>query len=156
MKRIIFDLDGTIADSRHRAHLLRGAIKDWDEYHMQCSGDAPITHIIAIANAMALYHDVMIMTGRSERAKRKTIKWLSDHGVIYKELLMRPADCEDDPVTLKSRWINELKPTPDNTVCAFDDDPIVVDLWHEIGIPCLQICDLDQSESRFRMKRSVW
>jgi len=154
--QVIFDLDGTVCDSKHRVHLLQGDKKDWAAYHSLCDKDAPIKHVIAIMRGLHLDHHITILTGRSEIAKAKTIAWLGHNKAPYHDLVMRPADNDLDPVTLKAQWADIYNFTCDNTLCAFDDDPFVADMWSERGIPCLQINEIAEAMPRFRMRRVSW
>ena len=42
---IIVDLDGTIADERHRRHFIEGDDKDWLSYFKACGDDEPFTYL---------------------------------------------------------------------------------------------------------------
>ena len=40
---VIFDLDGTLADIRHRRPLVENGNNNWDEFFKQCVNDIPKT-----------------------------------------------------------------------------------------------------------------
>jgi len=38
----VFDLDGTLADLKHRIHYIKGQVKDWDTFSQECDKDIVI------------------------------------------------------------------------------------------------------------------
>lgn len=86
----IFDIDGTLADPSERIHHIIGQPKDWDTYDALAHTDKPINAIITLAQVLyATGHEVMLLTGRSERVRQDTVDWLALHKVPYHYLLMR-------------------------------------------------------------------
>ena len=49
--RIVFDLDGTLANDNHRNHLAKAG--RWDEYFDACDEDLPIPHAIEVLQSLA-------------------------------------------------------------------------------------------------------
>ena len=39
---VIVDIDGTVADLRHRLHFIQGEKKDWDAFYSHAGEDSPI------------------------------------------------------------------------------------------------------------------
>lgn len=90
--RIVFDLDGTLADGTHRDHFITGDTKDWDGYFEACDGDTTLPGLevlrslwyapSAIPNLGARAHQIEIWSGRGEGAggsvRQKTRTWLLD------------------------------------------------------------------------------
>ena len=89
--RIVFDLDGTLADGKHREHFIiatEGREKpDWDAYVEACAGETPMWRALAVLHAlwyapMVAPHKIEIWSGRGEgldlNVRRKTLTWL--HG----------------------------------------------------------------------------
>ena len=139
--RVIFDLDGTLADDTHRAHYLTdGPKKDWDAYFDACDGDAPHTHIIAVLQALVHKgHIIEIWTGRSARVRDKTIAWLHWNGVPFDFLNMRPEKDFRDDTLLKAKWLEDARDCGHLPDMAFEDRARVVHMWREQGIPCCQV-----------------
>jgi phosphoglycolate phosphatase-like HAD superfamily hydrolase len=54
VKKIIFDLDGTLANIDHRRHLVEGPQKDWDAFFKACDKDIPNTQIVWLFNVLQL------------------------------------------------------------------------------------------------------
>lgn len=136
---VVFDLDGTLANTDHRSHYLTrpNREKDWRGFFAACDQDTPHRHVIAIFRAMvAAGHDVEIWSGRSDEVRGKTEAWLRDHGLDGVPLRMRgEGDYTADEV-LKRQWLDEASRKPN---LIFDDRAKVVAMWREMGIPCCQV-----------------
>ncbi len=79
-------------------------------------------------------HDVIYLTGRPERTRRLTERWLARHDLPTGPLLMR-ADDDDRPARyLKRSELRRLSRTRD-VVSVLDDDPAVVAVLAADGWP---------------------
>ena len=104
---IIFDLDGTLADCKHRRHFVDpklngvrwGAIEqsysgnyvderglpskwkpNWTAFFEACDGDSPIEPVINVFDTLNCKRDdVEIWSGRCESVRDKTEKWLLEY-----------------------------------------------------------------------------
>jgi hypothetical protein len=145
---ILFDIDGTLANGEQRVHLIKE--QGWDAYFEACLGDTPFAHMQVILDALAWRTDVRIVfvSGRPERIRAKTARWLNTHYHIEPpptgkaELYMR-ADGDHRPdlvikVELLERIIYDYGKKP---LMVFDDRNQVVNMWREQGIPCLQVAE---------------
>lgn len=91
MKVVVCDLDGGIANTKHRDRLMHE--KRWDEYNKACRDDTPVRSIIATLNGLAIQgYVIVLLSGRSNEVRKLTKEWLLENGVAYHHLLMRPAD----------------------------------------------------------------
>lgn len=139
--KIIFDLDGTIADISHRTHFVRGGNKDWESFFAGCTGDAPNWPVIRALEAhQAAGHQVEIWSARSDIVRHETEAWLEIAAGILPSYLtrMRSAGDNTPDVVLKRYWLNQLHESerPD---LVYDDRQRVVDMWREEGIACFQV-----------------
>ncbi len=144
---VVFDLDGTLADGRHRLHLLPNkgnAHKDaaWEAFNMACSDDAPIRDNIMLLRALLhTYHRIVILSGRGEVARKNTLKWLGYYNVDYDELIMRPVgDCRKD-IDFKESELRKLG--LDNILCCFDDLEHVAKHIRSLGVTCHLVTHYD-------------
>src|SRR5690625_7455534 len=64
----VFDLDGTLADCRHRVPL----IPDWDAFFAACGEDLPIWPVIQKDKRLTTSAEVWIESGRNEQARRSS------------------------------------------------------------------------------------
>lgn len=135
MRAVIVDLDGTLSLRSQR-----------DPYDDHLSGeDAPNLQIIALAQLLgAAGHPLLIVSGRSERARPVTRWWLHHHlGVPSEELFMRPL-LDHRPDWQVKAEIYELYIKPKYEIfLVLDDRNQTVDFWRSIGLTCLQVAPGD-------------
>jgi hypothetical protein len=77
----LVDIDGVVADVRHRLHHLEGRRKDWDAFFAGAADDPPHAEGLAIVETLAVEHDIVYLTGRPERLRAVTERWLAAHAV---------------------------------------------------------------------------
>ena len=85
----VFDVDGVLADVRHRLHHLEGRPKDWDAFFGAAIDDPPLPEGVALCRESALDCEVVYVTGRPERCRRDTVDWFDRHGLPAGRLSMR-------------------------------------------------------------------
>jgi hypothetical protein len=85
----VFDIDGVLADVRHRLHFLERRPKDWDGFFEAAVDDPPLAQGVALAKASAEECEVVYVTGRPERCRADTLAWFRQHGLPEGELSMR-------------------------------------------------------------------
>jgi len=123
-------------------HFISGREKNWNAFYLACDKDKPIKPMIEVITDFYVscynIYDIVIMTGRGEIAKHKTIKWLRDNKIYYDTLFMRPEKNYNPAVYLKRNWLIEnFKKS--KILCAFDDDPNIIKMWNDEGILALQV-----------------
>jgi hypothetical protein len=141
----IFDLDGTLALTEHRQHLLLGGLPDkWRAFYAACDRDPPNRPLIAVLNA--LLHDgyrVEIWSGRSDEVRDKTEAWLRLHIPqlsTTNSLRMRKEGDHRPDTELKIEWWNLLMPeTQLSCIAVFEDRMRMVEMWRALGVPCYQV-----------------
>lgn len=140
-KIIIFDLDGTLADGKHRLHLLpttdQHLPRSWDKFNAAASGDSPIQDNIDLLISLYPKFKTIILTGRNEIAREATVEWLRVNGIMYDELIMRGYEDARKDVAFKEEVVKKLG--IDNILCAFDDLPHVVHNFRSLGITTHQV-----------------
>lgn len=85
----VFDIDGVLADVRHRLGHLERRPKDWEAFFAAAPLDPPLAEGLALAGRLAADHDVVYLTGRPERLREVTRHWLVTHGLVPGPLYMR-------------------------------------------------------------------
>lgn len=138
--KIIFDLDGTLANMEHRVHLVKD--KSWTEFYKLCVYDKPIIQTIRLTQALSQFNVVEIWTGRSSVVMEETIEWLKDHNVYYEALKMRKEGNRQRDDVLKERWLFEL-PKEDWPKLVFEDRKRVAEMWRRNGVMCCQVAEGD-------------
>lgn len=139
--KVIFDLDGTLADINHRLHFVQNGNKDWDGFYKACLGDTPKLPIVELA-AMCddAGHEIIISSGRSENVRAETEAWLAQHGILYGTLLMRPDACFVPDQALKKAWLDQgLLGAIEDILFVVEDRDRMVKMWRDQGLTCLQV-----------------
>ena len=135
MSIAVFDIDGVVADVRHRLHHLERRPKDWHGFFAAAADDPGLDEGINRVLATVGRHDVLWLTGRPSSLREVTRRWLADHGLPVTELIMRPArDFRPAPV-LKLAELTKLRPR--QIEVFVDDDVRVVAAAAEAGFPAV-------------------
>lgn len=126
-KIAVVDIDGVIADVRHRLHFVKGSPRDWDGFFDAAPFDGVLLRGRSwIEDALASGLDIVYLTGRPERCRAATQGWLAEHGFPTATLLMR-SDRDRRPARLlKVQALVELQRSME-VVSFLDDDPAVVE-----------------------------
>jgi hypothetical protein len=87
----VIDIDGVLADVRHRLHFLESRPRDWDAFFAAAGAD-PLLEPgrSALETALAGQLSIVYLTGRPERCRQATEDWLARHGLPRGPLMMRP------------------------------------------------------------------
>jgi hypothetical protein len=133
----VVDLDGVVADVRHRLHFVERRPKDWDGFFDAARGDPPHEEGLAVVRRLAEDHDVVYLTGRPERCRRDTEAWLDKHGIGGHPLHMRPGGQRTPAAVLKVELLRRLS-RGRRVGVVVDDDPAVVDAMTAAGFPVFQ------------------
>jgi hypothetical protein len=138
MKVFIVDIDGTIADNKHREHLIKEA--GWDAFFEACDKDKPIEHMRVLLAALCEHAEIIYVTGRPERMREKTIYWLLTYGFPVGHSMYMRQDGDHRPDHLiKDEILDALLARDIVPIMAFDDRQQVVDMWRDNGVPCAQV-----------------
>ncbi|NJQ00384.1 phosphatase domain-containing protein [Streptomyces zingiberis] len=133
----VFDLDGTLADVRHRLHHIERRPKDWDAFFAAARYDQPLARGVELARGSAAECEVVYVTGRPESCRADTVDWLARHGLPPGELRMRgPRDRRPARVT-KPELLRRLAAGRRVALVA-DDDPQVCDAYERDGFPVVR------------------
>jgi hypothetical protein len=132
----VVDIDGVVADVRHRLRLVEQQPKRWEEFFARATEDPPLAEGVALVLELAGEHDVVWLTGRPERTRRLTEQWLADQGLPTGTLLMRP-DRDYRPARFTKREeLRRLRRRREIAVVV-DDDPEVTATLAADGFPVL-------------------
>lgn len=130
----IVDLDGVVADVRHRLAHLAGRRKDWDRFFAAAGDDPAHPEGLAIVHTLAADHEIVYVTGRPERLRAVTEAWLDEHDIGGRRLLMRPAGDRRPAAQTKLGIVRRL--AADRPVAVVvDDDPDVLGAMRSAGFP---------------------
>ena len=133
----VFDIDGVLADVRHRLHLVEGRPKDWDGFFDAAAADPPLAEGVQLAQASAEDCDVVYLTGRPERCRADTLAWLDRHGLPPGPLSMRRGRDFRPARIAKLELLQRLARTRTVAVVV-DDDAQVCDAYEAAGFRVLR------------------
>lgn len=134
MSLAVFDIDGVVADVRHRLHHLR-APKSWDAFFGAADRDGVLPEGARLVADLGAAHDIVWLTGRPEWLRELTACWLAEHALPGTELHLR-SNRDRRPARLyKLEVLRRLAP---RGIAAFvDDDAEVVDAALADGLPAI-------------------
>lgn len=142
-KTVIFDIDGTLADIRHRRRYLDGDHPDWTRFNAAMGDDTPNAPVVALYQTLwktGEYHMVMA-SGRNEKHRRITEQWLIWNEIPFGRILMRADNDTRADHIIKQEILEVLLREGRQIEFAVDDRQQVVGMWRRNGITCLQ-CDV--------------
>ena len=128
----IVDIDGVVADVRHRLHHLDRRPKNWKAFFAEADHDEPHVEGVELVKLLAADHEVIFLTGRPENLKKATRAWLTRQGIGGHRLVMRPTNDRRPAAQVKVEMLAEL--AKGRTVeLVVDDDPIVIQSMQRAG-----------------------
>ena len=160
----IFDLDGTLAVTEHRQHILmdKEDRQRWARFYAACVDDTPNWPVVDTFCHLASVADVLIWSGREASVREATVSWLLSHlgprlyseslggpgdfrgtrGWFQSRLTMRPVGDYTPDDQLKLNWHMNLDPADQQRLVAvFDDRNRMVKAWRSHGIACFQVAE---------------
>jgi phosphoglycolate phosphatase-like HAD superfamily hydrolase len=133
----VFDIDGVLADVRHRLHYVESRPKRWSAFFAAAGADGLLAEGAALLRSLAETHEVRYLTGRPERLRAVTERWLTHHALPTEPLAMRPVrDRRPSRVFKRDRlrgWLAQEAVIE----LVVDDDPQVVQMVRDLGLPVL-------------------
>lgn len=130
----IIDIDGVVADVRHRLHHVERPGVDWDAFFAAAVDDPPHDEGLAVVARLAVDHEVVYLTGRPEAHRAATERWLTENGIGGHRLVMRPDGDRRPAADLKRRLLADLAGGSEVAVVV-DDDPVVIEAIAGAGHP---------------------
>jgi hypothetical protein len=132
----IVDIDGVVADVRHRLHYLQSRPKNWDGFFAAAPSDSPHPEGVQLVTRLSVDHEIVFLTGRPERLRGQTVAWLEAHGIGGHRLVMRP-DGDHRPAAQVKRDLLLTVAGGRKVGVVVDDDEIVLAALADAGYPTL-------------------
>ena len=132
---VIVDIDGTLALRAGREPF------QWD----LLMTDTPNEPVVCLVRAMSLAgHEVVFLSGRHERLREATERWLDENVGVPGDLLMRQNDDTRPDFEVKSDLFRSNLRLRSDFFLVLDDRYQVVQMWRNLyGLCCLQVADGD-------------
>jgi phosphoglycolate phosphatase-like HAD superfamily hydrolase len=128
----VFDVDGVLADVRHRLHHLEGRPKNWGAFFRDAVNDPPLTEGIALCQESAKDCEVVYVTGRPEHCRRDTLDWFARHDLPEGRLSMR-SDGDRRPARMAKPQLLRRLARNRTVAVVVDDDEQVCDAYEQAG-----------------------
>ena len=149
----VFDVDGVLADVRHRLRHVEQRPKDWDAFFAAAVDDLPLATGVALAQARAQDCEVVYVTGRPERCRADTLAWFVRHGLPEGTLSMRGARDRRPARIAKLELLRRL--AFDRVVAvAVDDDLAVCQAYQDAGFTVLRATWMSDQPSLFEAQEN--
>lgn len=130
------DLDGVVADTRHRLHLIERSPKDWEGFFAGAVDDPLLPEGAAVAARLAEEYRLTYLTGRPERWRRDTEQWIARVGLPPGRVHMR-RDTDRRPSRMVKVSVLKRLAAQAPVAMLVDDDPDVVKAVRAAGYPVL-------------------
>jgi hypothetical protein len=143
----VIDLDGVLADVRHRLHFLETKPKDWDGFFAAIPHDDVLPEGRAVVDKLVGDHEIVYLTGRPESTRRDTEAWLERHELPRAKLIMRRAGDRRPARVTKPALLRRLAAGGRRIAVVVDDDPQVCDALEQAGWPVLRADWMGQPEA---------
>jgi hypothetical protein len=132
----VVDLDGVLADVRHRLRFVETRPKDWRAFFAAAADDPVLEEGRRVVAALAEVHDVVYLSGRPEYCRDDTIAWLRRHGLPEAPVHLRPWGDHRPARDLKVALLRDLAREREIAVLV-DDDVLVCDAARAAGFDVL-------------------
>ncbi|HEX4427956.1 MAG TPA: hypothetical protein VHZ96_01670 [Frankiaceae bacterium] len=130
----VIDVDGVVADVRHRVPHLERRPRDWDAFFAAAGDDTPLAVGVSRVQALAADHDIVWLTGRPEHLRTTTLDWFARHDLPSGRLIMRRGNDRRPAKIVKRAELRRLAAGRKVDI-VIDDDPAVVSALAADGWP---------------------
>lgn len=125
-KAVVLDLDGTLCE-----------LKPESEQHNHTWNEKPIDFMYHVYLGMVAFK-LIILTGRKEKYREITEKWLYDQDIMFDELIMQEKSQADKNHVFKREKLIELQERYE-IVAMVDDNPMIIPICKELWILLLHV-----------------
>jgi hypothetical protein len=130
----VFDIDGVVADVRHRLHHLDRR-RSWTSFFEAAHEDPLLAEGEALVAELGRTHEIVWLTGRPEWLRDTTADWLAQHGLPDGEIHLRPYGDYRPAPRYKLDVLHGLAPR--GIAAVIDDDDEVVRAALAAGFPAV-------------------
>lgn len=149
----IFDVDGTLANVSPFLYHIRNTDNDpafkknFDKFHSDSINALPNFEVVQMLNnAAADGHAIVVVTARKEHWRPHTSLWLAKNNILSHAMFMRGNNDHRPDYEIKKDILDSILSVWD-VIHAVDDNPAVIQLWQEHGIPTTKIGTWDGNRS---------
>jgi hypothetical protein len=132
----VIDIDGVLADVRHRLKYLDRRPKDWGRFFRAAPQDPPLEVGLETVRRLAEVYEIVYLSGRPEHCRRDTEAWFLQHDVPRGELHLRPRNDHRPAQDVKLGVLRRLEQRAPVAVLV-DDDADVLETARRAGFDVL-------------------
>ena len=133
----VVDIDGVVADVRHRLHFIENGRRDWGAFHGAAGTDPVLAEGRELAELLSAEHEIVWLSGRPEWLRPLTEAWLAEHGLPAGPVLLRGNYDHRPAATFKLGVVRAL--AEQKVVAAVvDDDDLVIEALTGAGFPAVR------------------
>lgn len=132
----VFDIDGVVADVRHRLKYVERKPKNWFAFFAAAKKDSAHPEGVEMVQRLAQDHEIIYVTGRPKHLRDDTEAWLSRNGIGGHQLVMRPGGDRRPAAVVKVELLKDLSQSRVVDLVV-DDDAAVVAAVAAAGFPTL-------------------
>jgi hypothetical protein len=147
----VFDIDGVVADVRHRLHHLHR--HRWHRFFDAAHTDPLLSEGARLVADLAREHEIVWLTGRPDWLRQITADWLVQHSLPGTELHMRPDGDYRPARVYKLAVLKRLAPR--EIAALVDDDAEVIDAAMRAGYPAV-LADWVPRDGDLRAAQEEW
>jgi phosphoglycolate phosphatase-like HAD superfamily hydrolase len=150
----VVDLDGVVADVRHRLTYVERRPKEWDRFFAAAPLDPVLPEGRAVVEELvASGAELVWLTGRPERCRKDTVDWLARNDLPAARLYMR-READHRPARMtKLAVLRELAARRAIAIMV-DDDAAVVRTLREAGFPVMHAEWMSEQPSLFEAQET--
>jgi len=128
----VVDIDGVLADVRHRLHHVRSRPKDWPAFFAAAPRDPVLPRGVDLVRELAHDHEIVYLSGRPEHCRHDTLAWFAEHDLPPGELVLR-SNRDRRPARLTKMELIGGLTARGRVGVIVDDDALVVEAARAAG-----------------------
>lgn len=134
-RAVLFDLDGTLCDTRSVEYLVTGEEPDYHAFH-SAAMDCPVNPAVveAMQGARKAGSAVIVLSSREFIWRDLTLNWLDRHGIEYDGLYLRYSSDFRPAATVKAELLGHVREDGFDPVEAWEDADDILALWRDEGM----------------------
>lgn len=129
---MVFDIDGVLADARHRLHHIEKTPKDWKAFFADASMDPVVDKGLALLREAREDSMVVLVTGRPQTLENVTREWMRRFGIPEVPVMFRSVIDHRPGKYVKEDHLTSLG-GPDEVSVVYEDDESTADYLASIG-----------------------
>ena len=120
----VIDIDGVLADVRHRLHFVQQQPKDWSGFFAAARRDPPLEEGIETVRRLSEVYRIVYLSGRPEHCRKDTLDWFKRHDLPAGELHLRPHSDRRPARLMKVEVLGRLSREAPVAVLGDDDEDV--------------------------------